>query len=185
MGLLLTGGVLITFYFLKLVCPQFIVGVAELPTIVKLGTFIDTHIWATHLFNVANGILVGYFFACACLRKTKLNPYEWGVLFGVNIILTLSMQFYPRFYSSLNYVGLLIIPFLCAVITNNLNKEVFVSTVVCFCVDILSQIFSAIIRDVTLLSTKVNCATFTILLIDVYIWRVLLYFYFNYKEKEN
>ena len=185
MGLLLTGGIIITFYILKLVCPQFIVGVAELPSIVKLGTFIDTHIWATHLFNILNGFLLGYFYTCACTRKPKINLYENAILFGINILLTLTMQFLPLFYSAINFTTLIFLPFLCGFVTKTISKEMFVSTTICFCVDTLSQILSILIRDITQMSTRLNCATFSILLIDMYIWKVLLYLLFNYKEKEN
>lgn len=73
----------------------------------------------------------------------------------------------------------------CCLIQNSLNKNCFISTVVCFSVDIVTQILSLEIRDLTTLLVQFNSATFYILIIDVFIWRFLLYFYFNYKAKKE
>ena len=70
-------------------------------------------------------------------------------------------------------------------IDKNLSNKTFTSSSICFAIDIGSQIMSMEIRNLVLMSTRVNSATISILVIDLIIWRALLYFYFNFKNKEN
>ena len=57
MGLILFGAILIAFYIVKIFFPQFIVGVAEIPSIVAFGNYVDSHEWAKQLFNIATVFL--------------------------------------------------------------------------------------------------------------------------------
>lgn len=184
MGLILTGGVLVVFYIIKLICPQFIVGVAELPTIVKFGTFIDNNIFAYHIFNIAVGYLFGYIYCCAGCMKKKLNLKNNIILICVVLFLSLVLAFLPQHYNSVNYVSLAILPFLMNYFDKNLSKYTYISSVICFVVEISSQVLSSLIRDLFVYTTHINSATLTVLLIDVWIWRGLLYMFFN-NVKEN
>ena len=78
---------------------------------------------------------------------------------------------------------------ICPVIICFMEKLVdikyFYSTTVCFTIHILAQILSLEIRDIGVIITSMNSATYFILLIDMYIWQVLLYNFYNYKEREN
>lgn len=183
MGLLLTGGILITFYILKLACPQFIVGVAELPAIVTLGTFVDSHKWAYFLYNVIIGSLGAYIYCGACCRKYKFKLYSYGVIVLANILLSTINLVYPNYYTAFNYLIFIITPFILCVLEKCVTSTTFISTVVCFSVDIVSQILSAEIRNLFILATHINSATMTILLIDTWIWRFLLLSFFNCRKE--
>lgn len=186
MGLLLTGGILITFYILKLVCPQFIVGVAELPTVVKLGNFIDSNKFTYYLFNDIINFIHAYIYVCACCRVKKLSLKPTIILAVSILVLNLVSIFIPEHYVSMNYVMFILVPFLSCFVNKSLGIETFISTIVCFCVDIVSQVLSVLIRDVVVMSNEYNSATFLILLIDMLIWRTLLYLFFNDKSiREN
>ena len=185
MGLLLMGGMLIIFYILKLVCPQFIVGVAEIPSVVKLGNFIDSHLWAYYLFDSFIGFLSAYIYCCACCRKSKLSIKGLIIVFCSIILLKLVVTFIPQQYNNINYVVFLITPFICCLADKNISKSTLMSIILCFSIDILSQVMSMLIRDITTMTIHLNSATFYILLIDAFIWRFLLYFYFNYKVREE
>lgn len=184
MGLILFGALLIAFYIAKIFFPEFIVGVAEIPSIVKLGEYVDTNKWANHLFNTFSLCIIGYLYCCACCRTKTLNYKQLIVFFVYVLVLTIFSEFAIKQYTAINYVSLILVPFLMCLINKSLDKNTFISTVVCFCVDIITQVLSLSIRDITILATKINSATFFILLIDVLIWRVLLYLYFNYKKEE-
>ena len=184
MGLLLTGGILITFYILKLACPQFIVGVAELPTIVTIGTFIDSNSFLYHLFNIIIGYIGGYIYCCACLRKRSLNLKNNIILISIVLFLSLVLILIPLQYTAINYVSLCVLPFLMSFFDKAITKEIYISATVCFSVEILSQSLSAVIRDLFAFTTHINSATMTILLIDVWIWRGILYMFFNFKKGE-
>ena len=87
MGLILCGSILILFYIAKLFFPQFIVGVAEIPDVVKFGEYIDSHVWAYHIYNVFVGFLTGYIYCAACCRKSKLNWKDCVILLGLILFL--------------------------------------------------------------------------------------------------
>ena len=73
MGLLLCGIILVALYFTKLLFPKFIVGIAEIPSIVEIGNFIDSHKW---LYCIVNGIIsffTMYLFTCACCKIKFLS----------------------------------------------------------------------------------------------------------------
>ena len=76
MGLLLFGALLIAFYLLKIFFPKFIVGVAEIPSIVTFGNYVDSHWWAIALFNGITSFISLYLYGCACCRIEKANFIE-------------------------------------------------------------------------------------------------------------
>ena len=185
MGLILCGAILVLFYIAKIFFPQFIVGVAEIPSIVAFGEYVDTHKWAYIFFNMGVNYFGSYILFCACCRKKFLKGKDNLILLFFVVSARLVSEFLPQHYSSYNYVALIGFPFLMNLIDKNLTKETFISTVVCFCVDISSQILSVEIRNLFLLSTHINVATMTILLIDGMIWRTLLYLFFNHKNNKG
>ena len=184
MGLIIFGALLVGFYVLKKICPQFIVGVAETESIVRFGQFVDAHGWAFQIFQFVLGFLGCYILFCACCRERKLcwkgvlviATYAFINPFVQNLLPTIAVQF--------NYVALVVAPFIILLLKDKLNKETFISTIICFSADIMSQALSMAIRDVVIMSTRVNSATMTILMIDGYMWRILLYLFFNYKKGE-
>lgn len=185
MGLILVGVILIAFYVIKLAFPDFIIGVAETPSIVKFGQYVDTHKWAFHLYNLVIGYLGGYIYCCACCRKYKLNFKDNIILLLANVVLIFVSQFALQYYSIVNYVLFIFVPFLMCVFDRNLNDKTFISTSICFSVDIIAQLLSTAIRNLVIMLTCVNSASMTILLIDTLIWRLLLLCYFNYKNKKE
>jgi hypothetical protein len=185
MGLILTGAILVAFYIAKIFFPEWIVGVAEIPSIVKFGNFVDSHLWAFYTFNILFGCFIAYIYCCACLRSYRLNVKSIVVLLSSTTILQLVSMFMPQHYAPINYVNLVISPFLICLVNKSVSVKTFISTVVCFSIDILSQVLSFEIRNLMLMSTRVNTATYTILLIDMVIWRFLLYMFFNYKNKKG
>jgi hypothetical protein len=185
MGLLLCCGILVTFYILKLACPEFIVGVAELPTIVSIGTFIDTHSWAYFIYNIVIGFLSAYIYCGACCRKTKFNWKECLIILSFVLLLRGFNLLMPNQYNAMNYVVTYITPFIICLFNKSVSQKTFISTSICFCVDIVSQVLSLEIRNLIPLSKSLNIATITILLIDGYIWRTILYLFFNYKTNRE
>lgn len=185
MGLIIFGVILVAFYIVKLVCPNFIIGVTEHPGIVAFGNYVDSNKWAYFLFLFAYGYIGGYFYCCACCRKYKLSLINNLLLIAMNIILPLLAMYDPMNYTTINYLVFILCPFLMNLFDKNLSKETFISTVTCYSVDIMSQLLSLFIRNIVIMSLHPNTATSTILLIDLLIWRVLLYCFFNFKRKEG
>ena len=185
MGLILCGALLIAFYVAKIFFPQSIIGVAETPEIVKFGVAIQSNKWYLHLFNFATGYLHGYVFYCACCRTFKLGYKGHLIILTSLVVLGLVMEFLPEHYSTINYISLILTPFLICLSNNNLSKETFISTVVCFSLDLGFQIMSMLVRNLAVLTTKGNVITFLILLIDGFIWRIIFALFFNCKNKKK
>jgi hypothetical protein len=183
MGLLLTGGILVLLYLIKLIFPNFIVGVAQLPSIVAIGTFIDTHLWAYYLFYSITSFISGYFYCCASCRLKKL-PLKYNlVILGQIVINFLCEAFFFEYYIYTNMITMLLCPLIVCYMEKVTSAKYFYSTIICFTIHNLAQIISLEIRDIGVIVTSLNSATFFILLIDTYIWQVLLYNFYNYKEK--
>ena len=187
MGLILFFALLILFYVAKIIFPQFIVGVAEVPRIVTFGEWVDSHRWSYHLFELVWGILFYPLYICACCRMARLGLKDMGVMVLFLLFLVGISVFFPEYYFGVTTSCLVLCPFVICCMNGRLCKETFISLVFCFFVDNFSQILSMRIRDLTVMTTAVNTATFAILTIDVVIWRALLYCYFNKNKikKEN
>ena len=185
MGLILFGALLLVFYIVKTIFPQFIIGIAEMPSIVKFGNYVDTHIWANLLFSFVVAYLGGYIYYCACYRKRKLDLIENLVLIGFTLLSFLFQYVLTEIYAPYNYVVLILQPFIVLCIKKDFSSKYLVSLCVCFTVDIMSQALSLSIRNIVLMSTQLNSATMFILMIDGLIWRVLLYLFFNNKKVEK
>jgi hypothetical protein len=183
MGLILFGALLIAFYVTKIFFPQFIVGVAQTPNIVKFGNYVDRHKWAKVIFNIVTSFTLNYIYFCACCRTFKLNKKQFIILLAYIVIIRLTSKFLPTLYIGVNISTLVFVPFLMCYVNDNITKETFISTALCFTIDIVTQYMSLVIRDITKYVSCVNSATFFVLLIDALIWRLLLCCYFNFKKE--
>lgn len=181
MGLIIFGALLVGFYVLKIVCPQFIVGVAETPSIVRIGNFIDRNKVCFYIFHFIIGFFSTYIYSCACCRVKKLSIEQVIILLSFLILSMIFQEFLQEIYAPYNYVSLVIMPFLMSYRSGNASSRTFSSTSICFSVDIMAQSLSLQIRNIVFMTTCVNSATMFVLLIDGMIWKMLLYLYYNQK----
>ena len=87
-------------------------------------------------------------------------------------------EFLPEYYTVINYICLILIPFLM--------DGKFKNTTICFTFLNILQVLTLQIRNINLMIADFNTATLLILMIDYYILEVLLFLAFNNKiEKEN
>lgn len=184
MGLILVGVILVAFYIAKIAFPDFIIGVAETPQIVAFGNYVDSHLWSKYLFSFVISYCGWFFYCCACCRKYKLSFVQNAIVMATIIISITIQQFLQNMYAPFNYVMFIFIPFICVMADNNLNAKTFKSTVIVFTIDILSEALSVEIRNIVVLVPSINSATMVVLLIDTFIWRILLYLFFNYRKSE-
>lgn len=182
MGLILFSLILIGLYIAKIFFPNFVVGVAQIPAIVKFGEYIDNNLWAYYLFNFVTSFIIYYFYCCACCRKKLLSWKDCLIVTVINIILFVIQRFVPEHYLTANFLSLIILPCVICVLDKRIEIKYFYSTCIVFTVHTLAQLFSLLIRDISTLISYPNSATYFILLIDMYVWLILLYNYFNFKE---
>jgi hypothetical protein len=185
MGLILCGVLLVAFYIAKIFFPQFIIGIAETPRLVEIGTAIQSNKWYLHIFNFAIGYIHGYIYCCACCRTYKLS-WKGNIIFlSASILLRLVSEFYPTHYTTINYVNFIFTPFLICLIDKKVNKDTFISTILCFTLDLMFQVLSMLVRNLPALSLNPNVVSYVVLLIDMIIWRMIFYLFFNYKIKNK
>ena len=183
MGLILMGAILVLFYIAKIFFPSIIIEVAEIPTFVKLGNFVQSNKWYIHIFNFVVGYINAYILYCACLRKPFLSWKGNVVLLSSLLVLRLIAEFYPLQYSIFNCAFMAIMPFLVCLWEGELSNKIFVSTIACFGIELCFEFFSAAVRNLTAMTPNPNIVTVLVLLIDVFIWRIMLYLFFNNKNK--
>ena len=184
MGLILFGAILIALYVAKLFFPEFIVGIAEIESVVKFGQYVDTHQWAYYTYYFIVGFVSGYIYFCACCRKKRLTIAQVCILCLEVILLFIVQKYLIQYYTTINIVCLVLLPAIFCAMDKCTDIKYIYSTTTCLTIHMLSQMFSLMIRDISIRISYPNAATLTILLVDVYIWTMLLYNYFNYKERK-
>ena len=185
MGLIIFIGILLSIYIVKIINPGFIVGVAETDSIVKLGTYIDTHKWAYYLATGIMSFVVEYLYCCACCRKIKLTLKDLAVVIISVAISLLSQAFIPQFFSIIDVCLLVAMPMVINLMDKNRDSNKHYSFGLTFIIHNIAQIISLQIRDIALMVANYNFATLIIIMIDVYIWLFILYFYFNFKKESK
>lgn len=185
MGLIIFGVILVGLYIIKLIFPDFIIGVAETPTIVEIGEYIDNNIWAYYLFNFITSFIILYFYCCACCRVKFLNGLD--ILFvimaiALSYLIEICLPSFSFVYNNIMYIAL---PLVLVATHKTKDFGVFYSTATCFIVTSVAQVLSLYIRDISTLVSYPNSATYFILLIDAYIWNILLYCFYNFKRRNN
>lgn len=176
MGLILSAIILGAIYLLKIFMPQFVIEVAHIESVVRIGHYIDTHKWAWYLASTVLSFFIYYFYCCACCQKKTLNRKELIIVVATILALFVVREFLPAQYTSLNISSMILMPYI-------LNGN-FRSTSICFVFCNLIQTISGEIRGIMAMVSNYNFATLIILMIDYYILIVLLYFYFNYESED-
>lgn len=183
MGLILFGAILIALYVAKIFFPEFIVGIAEIESVVKFGEYVDAHQWSYYLFNGLVSFVGGYIYCCACCRKKRLTLAQTCIVVLEVIGLFIVQKYLFNLYEAINLMCMVLMPTIMCAIDKRLDIKYLYSTTTCFMIHCIAQLLSLRIRDISTLISYPNVATLTILLIDAFIWLVLLYNYFNYKER--
>lgn len=186
MGLVLCGIILVALYLIKILFPSFIIGLAEIPSIVSFGEFVDTNLWAYYLVNGLVSIFVAYMLCCIACLKTKLNLYQTLLCFVCTIILFIIQTFAIEIYVEFNYAIMVIVPIVCVKMDKNTNIKCLYALGSTLSTFWISQALTIKIRDISVLINYPNTATFLVLMLDTFIWLILFYLYYNYKgEKKN
>lgn len=184
MGLIIFGVILIALYLLKFICPEFVVNIAQIEPIVKFGNYVNSHLWAYYLFTTIVSFAIGYFYCCACCRKQRLRLIDVCIVLGQVLLMAVAQRYVPQHYVTLSFVTILLCPTIICLLDKRTEIKYFYSTITTFSIHTLAQLLSLSIREISLIVTQPNVATLNILLIDLFIWVVLLYNYYNYKENK-
>jgi hypothetical protein len=177
MGLLLSAVILGAIYLLKIFMPQFVIEVAHIESIVRIGHYIDTHKWAWYVVSAIMAFANYYLICCACCKKRFLNTRELIIILATIGLLFIVKEFFPTQYTSLNISSVVLLP--C------IMKGDFKATSIVFVSTNFLQTITGEIRGIMSMVIDFNYATMMILTIDFYIVSVLFYFYFKYDKELN
>lgn len=176
MGLILSATILGAVYLLKIFFPHFVIEVAQIDSITRIGHYIDTHKWAWYVASSVLSFVIYYFLSCASSGKRKLNSKGIFIIIIAIIVGYLVREFANEYYTTYNYVSMIVLP--C------IFKGKMFNTTICVSFLMFIQVATLSVRNIATLISDINFATLIILMIDYYILVVLLYLVFNFK-KEN
>ena len=185
MGLIIFGIMLISFYLLKIINPEFVIELSEVDRVVELGEYVDSHKWAYYLFFFIISFAGGYFYLCACCRKKSLKFRDVCILIIEVVLLFVVEKYLMVYYIPINMLCMLIMPTIICNLDKCSDIKYLNSTVTCLSIHTIAQIISLEIRNLSLRISFPNSASFTVLTIDAFIWLVLLYNFYNFKEDYN
>lgn len=176
MGLILSAIILGAIYLLKIFMPQFVIEVAHIESVVRIGHYIDTHKWAWYLASTVLSFFIYYFYCCACCQKKTLNRKDLIIVVATILALFVVREFLPNIYTTSNVCSMIVLPFFM--------KSDYKATVFCFISTTIMQALTLEIRNLTTMISDFNFATLMVLMIDYYILLMLLYFYYNFESED-
>lgn len=166
---------LVAFALLKTVWAEKFAIAVSTPNIIKVGQFIDTHIWLRQIVHCITSLLTYQFYLCACCHKWHLSWKQYLILVPIIIGLTYLNWYFPAVMVGVNFVFMFAVPFFL--------KANYLDVVIIFTAHILGQIAISYIRTQPMYLADVNIITQFICGIDAYVWLLLCYLYSNlYKE---
>lgn len=166
---------LVTCYVLKIFFPeQFILSV-ENKTIIAIGNYIDNNAWAYYIFGIATSFLTYWLYLCAVCKRWYLNWWQCLIVLAV-IGASIGFSFVDvNLCSALSYTSLIILPFIF--------KAELKPVAIVFTTHIFAQFLTTSIRNLPVYIAYYNSLIFAFLTAECYLWLLLFYVYFNYKEK--
>lgn len=177
MILVLTIAFLSAVYVAKIFFPEWFVLTITNENIIAFGNYVDTHTWAHILATLIMGFITYSIYCCACCGKLRLNWKENLIILGTVGISILIEYFLPSINLHYSICSMFILPLIF--------KAEFKPTVITYTIHGLAQILSLGIRDIGLMMPSLDFASFLILSIDMYIWLIALYLFYNIKDKKE
>ena len=165
-------------YILKIFLPEQFVFIIENEQLIAIGKYVDNNIWLYNITAIVTTFISYWLYLGAVLKKWVLH---WKEIVVVAVTITIThvlYEFDQNLYSALSIIAMLIIPLIF--------KAEFKPVVIVFSTHCLSQKLSLSIRSLPALLTNVNFASIFLLTFECYLWLLLFYLYYNYKEdKQN
>lgn len=168
---------LLGLYVIKIFFTDWFLFQIQSQPLIDFGAFIDSHLWIYITINTITCFITYYLYVCACSRKKYLN-WIWSlVILGVSILSGSLSLYYPNFIMHFNICAMIIIP--------ALNGAKAIDIGIVYAIHGIAQLLSLNIRSLSLLLTNTNYVTIFCLGIESYLWLILLYITFNYKNEKR
>lgn len=165
---------LVALYVLKIFFPEQFVMSIENETIITIGNYIDSNAWAYYLFGIATSFLTYWLYLCAVCKRWYLNWWQCLIVLAV-IGASIGFGFVDiNLYSALSYTSFILLPFIF--------KAEFKPVAIVFTIHIFAQFLTTSIRNLTAYIVMPNSITIFLMTFDCFLWLLIFYLYFNYKE---
>lgn len=168
---------LVISYVLKIFFPQEFVMAVENKQIIKIAKFIDSNIVLYYLFGILTSFLTYWIYCCACSHRLYLKWYECLIILGVVIITLILSKVDLNLMSAISTCAFVFLP---ALMRGDLKTCAIVYTA-----HGINQCLTLTIRNLTMYTASASRLVMFILSIDLYIWLLVAYALFNYKEKKE
>lgn len=163
-------------YIAKIFFPQEFIMVISNPQMIKIGNFVDTHIWTYYVMGVFTSFLTYWLYCCAICHKKYLNWKECLIILGVIGISILLSLYDVTLTSVFSVISMILLPYLFK------GDMKYMSIV--FSTHYLAQALTLRIRNLPLYFVNVSNFILFLVTIEMYLWLVLFYIIGNYNKKE-
>lgn len=173
---------LVALYVLKIFFPEEFVMAIESKWLVKIGQFVDSHIWAHIIVGTVIGIIFDYLYFGAVCQRLRLN---W-ILMVVIILYNTAYSFFV-YLAPANIVMeasemLMTLSIIYMILTPTFFTDKIKPLSITYCVNALSQLFSLKIRNIGLLMLNATSITMIAMSAECYFWMLLCFLLFNYRK---
>ena len=175
--LVLTISFLVGLYVLKIFFPAEFMMSIQNEQIIKIGTYIDNHLWLRYLCAGITSFITYYLYCCASSHRLYLKWYETLYIVGVVVGCRLINFYDPTMATVISTVSFIFLP--------ALTKGDLKTSAIVYTTHGIAQGLSLTIRSLPIYLVSVNYVTTLFMVGEMYLWLLLFYIVFNYKKKEN
>lgn len=177
--LVLTISFLVGMYVLKIFFPQEFMMNIQNENLIKIGTFIDNHMWLRYICAGITSFITYWLYCCACSRRLHLKWYECLYIIGTIVIIRLcGLYVDATLRTAISYASFLFLPALIK------GSDIKVCGVV-YSIHMLAQALSLGIRNLPIYLQNSNYITVLLMTIECYFWLLLCYVIFNYNKRRE
>lgn len=175
--LTLTVVFLVGLYVAKIFFPQEFMMSIQNEQIIKIGKYVDTHKWVYYICCIITSFITYVLYCSACSHRVRLRWYEYLIILSTSILVMASYVYDTTLSSIIQYASFIFLP---ALTKGNIKTAGVVYTI-----HIFSQWLSLQIRSLPIYLMSINYATTLLMTIECYLWLILSFVVFNYKEKKD
>lgn len=177
--LILVGIFLTGMYVLKIFFPQEFIFAIENETIIRVGNYIDSHVWLYYICCGITAFITYWLYICASSHRLTLKWTEIVIIILTIVVIRLvGLYVDETLRTILSMCSFFILP---AIMNCDIKTLATVYTI-----HSISQFLTLKIRNLPLFFTNIpNFVTTFIVGIECYLWLVLMYIIFNYKKGET
>ena len=175
--LILCISYMVGYYILKFIFPEQLLLVVTDANIIRLGKFVQSNIIIENIFRILTSFITYYLFSCACTGRFKFKWYEFLIILAFAIISRLCAIYLTNLYTHTAISIMLLLP--------TILKGKLLYTSISFILHGYLTQFLLEIRGFETIITQYNLVSGIVLMIEGFVWLIILTILFNLKEKKD